>query len=102
MKNKPYYPIIKESHCIVNNRTYNEVHIQLHTILTATRLNNEKYEYDVIRRISFKEASTDDNVKNTLQLYQQFLIDVHTAQNNIIIDPGAKDTLEHPIFRKIQ
>jgi hypothetical protein len=102
MKNKPYYPIIKESNCIVNNRTYNEVHIQLHTILTVTRLNGEKYEYDVIRRRTFKESSTTDNLKATSELYQLFLIDINNSINNIIINTEITDTFGEQIFRRIE
>lgn len=101
MNNKPYYPIIKESHSVVKGRISTDINIELHTILTATRLNGEKYEYDVIRRRVFKESSTSDNIKAIAQLYQILLIDVNNSINNIIINTDIKDTFGTPIFRRV-
>lgn len=96
-----HYPLITEKHTLIKDRLETRVHIQLHTILTKLHSDGNTYEYDVIRRISFKEASTNDNIKNTAQLYQQFLIDVHEAQNNIIVDTSLLDITQDPVFRKV-
>jgi hypothetical protein len=101
MNNKPYYPIISENHTIVKDRTEHRVHIQLHTILTKLHSDGNTYEYDVVRRTSFKENSTIDTIHNTCSLYRAFIIDIHTAQNNIIVAPELLDITQNPIFRKV-
>ncbi len=101
MNNKPYYPIISENHTILKERTEHRVYIQLHTILTKLHSDGNTYEYDVVRRTSFKETSTIEIIHNTCSIYRVFLIDIHNAQNNIIVDPELLDITQDPIFRKV-